>query len=104
MKLLNNGKNILKPEVTNISEHGFWIFLKEKEYFLPFNEYPWFRDANISQIGNVRLIHNHHLYWPQLDIDLSTEIFDNPGKYPLTYKKSFTNKSIKRKAKNAVAV
>lgn len=102
MKLLKNGKNILKPEVTNISEHGFWIFLKEKEYFLSFNEYPWFKDANISEIANVVLIHNHHLYWPQLDIDLSTEIFDNPEKYPLTYKKSFSNKSIKRKTKKAV--
>jgi len=103
MKLLKNGKNILKPEVTNISEHGLWIFLNEKEYFLSFSEYPWFKDANISAITNIVLIHNHHLYWPQLDIDLSTEIFDNPEKYTLTYKKSFTNKSIKRVAKKAVA-
>ncbi len=86
MKLLKNGKSILKPEITNISEHGFWIFLKGKEYFLSFSEYPWFKDANISSISDVELIHNHHLYWPKLDVDLSTEILENPEKYPLTYK------------------
>ncbi len=86
MKLLKNGKNILKPEITNISEHGFWIFLKNKEYFLPYKQYPWFKDANISSITDVKLIHNHHLYWPKLDVDLSTEILDNPEKYPLTSK------------------
>ena len=24
------------PQITNISEHGFWILLDKKEYFLPF--------------------------------------------------------------------
>lgn len=86
MKSLKNGKSILKPEITNISEHGFWLFLKDKEYFLSFNEYPWFKNANISSITNVKLIHNHHLYWPKLDIDLSVEILANPEKYPLTYR------------------
>lgn len=85
MKSLKNGKSILKPEITNISEHGFWIFLKDKEYFLSFTEYPWFKDANISSITNVELLHNHHLYWPKLDIDLSAEILASPEKYPLTY-------------------
>ncbi len=86
MKLLKNGKNILKPEITNISEHGFWVFFNDKEYFLAYEQYPWFKDANISSITNVKLIHNHHLYWPNLDVDLSTDILENPEKYPLTYK------------------
>lgn len=86
MKSLKNGKNILKPEITNISEHGFWIYLKGREYFLPFNEYPWFKDAKISSITDVVLLHGHHLYWPKLDVDLNTEILEHPEKYPLTYK------------------
>lgn len=85
MKLLKNGKSISKPEITNISEHGFWIFLKNKEYFLSFYNYPWFKDATVSQISDVELIHNHHLYWPKLDVDLTTEILEHPEKYPLTY-------------------
>jgi len=86
MKSLKNGKNTLKPEIINISEHGFWILLNDKGYFIPFIKYPWFKDAKISSIINVELFHNHHLYWPELDVDLSIEILTNPEKYPLTYK------------------
>ncbi|MFH0772617.1 MAG: DUF2442 domain-containing protein [Candidatus Omnitrophota bacterium] len=86
MRLLKSGKNISKPEITNISEHGFWIFLKSKEYFLPFKKYPWFKDAAISSISNVELMHSQHLYWPKLDVDLTIEILEHPERYPLTCK------------------
>jgi len=86
MKLLKNGKSISNLEITNISKHGFWILCKGKEYFLPFEKYPWFKDAKISAITNVELSHNHHLYWPDLDVDLSIEILTHPENYPLIYK------------------
>ncbi|MCK4248900.1 MAG: DUF2442 domain-containing protein [Candidatus Omnitrophica bacterium] len=86
MKLLKNGKNISKVEITNISEHGFWVLLQGKEYFLSFDKYPWFKNATIDSIVNVTVFHNHHLYWPKLDVDLSTEILNAPERYPLTYK------------------
>ena len=86
MKSLKNGRNISNVEITNISEHGFWILLSEKEYFLSFTKYPWFKNARISDIINVKLSHGHHLCWPELDVDLTTEILDSPEKYPLTYK------------------
>ena len=86
MKSLKTGKNISKVEITNISEHGFWILLKGNEYFLSFDKYPWFKNAKISSIINLELFHNHHLYWPKLDVDLTTEILEHPEKYPLTYK------------------
>lgn len=85
MKSSKNGKNTSKVEVTNISEHGFWLLLGGKEYFVPFKKCPWFKDAKIAAIVNVKLLHGHHLYWPKLDVDLSTEILKNPDKYPLTY-------------------
>jgi hypothetical protein len=86
MKLLKNGKNTLKAEITNISEHGFWVLLAEKEYFLPFDKYPWFKDAKVSAITNLEILHDHHLFWPDLDVDLTTEILENPQNYPLVYK------------------
>ncbi len=86
MKLSKSGKSISKLEITNISEHGFWILLNRKEYFLSFDKYPWFRDAKISSIVNVELFHNTHLFWPDLDVDLSINILKDPDKYPLTYK------------------
>ena len=86
MKSLQTGKNTSKSEITNISEHGFWILLKGTEYFLSFEKYPWFKNASISSITDLELVHNHHLYWPKLDIDLTTEILETPEKYPLTYR------------------
>lgn len=86
MKSVKNGKNTLAIEITNISKHGLWILFEGREYFLPFKKYPWFRDAKISSITKVEVFHNHHLYWPDLDVDLSTEILNNPENYPLTYK------------------
>lgn len=86
MKLLRNGKNISRVEITNISEHGFWMLLGGAEYFLPFEKYPWFKNANVSSIANVKLSHGRHLYWPDLDVDLTTEILAHPERYPLTYK------------------
>ena len=86
MKSLKHGASTLKPEITNISEHGFWIFLKAKEYFLPFEQFPWFKNANVKQIAEVQLWHNKHLYWPSLDVDLSFNIIEHPEKYNLIAK------------------
>jgi len=83
MKSLKRGKNTLKPEITNISEYGFWVFLNGKEYFLPFEQFPWFKTARIGQITNVELWHKSHLYWPQLDVDLSINIIEHPEMYKL---------------------
>jgi hypothetical protein len=35
-----------QAEVTNISPHGFWLLIDERELFLPFEGYPWFRRAS----------------------------------------------------------
>lgn len=73
-------------EVKNISRHGFWLFLDDRELFLPFEEFPWFRDAPVGAILNVERPHSQHLYWPDLDVDLALEAIENPGLYPLIAK------------------
>ncbi len=83
MKLKKHGENTSAAEVTNISQHGFWILANEKEYFLSFEDFPWFKDAKISEITNLEFTHGHLLHWPQLDVDLSLEIIENPEKYPV---------------------
>ena len=85
MKSQLAGENTSQVEVLNISKHGFWLFLHEREYFLPFQYFPWFENANISAIMNVELPQPHHLYWPDLDIDLDLDSITHPEKYPLTY-------------------
>ena len=83
MKSVPLGIGISQVEVTNISPHGLWLLLHNEELFLPFCEFPWFRDANISKIFNVELPSQNHLYWPDLDIDLSVESIRNPEHFPL---------------------
>jgi hypothetical protein len=82
MKSLRHGKNIL-VSVENITPFGIWIFVKEKEYFLNYEDYPYFRDQTLSSIQNVQLLHGYHLYWPELDVDLEIDNLENPQKYPL---------------------
>ncbi len=73
-------------EVTNVSKHGFWLFLHEQEFFLSFEEFPWFQDATISELTNVQLPQPHHLYWPEMDVDLTVESIEHPDRYPLVSK------------------
>jgi hypothetical protein len=60
--------------------------VRGKEYFLPYEEYPWFRDARVRDILGVRLVHENHLHWPALDVDLSVESLDRPASFPLAFK------------------
>lgn len=73
-------------EVTNISKHGFWLLFEERELFVAFAEFPWFRDASVADLCNVERPHANHLYWPALDVDLAVESIEQPEKYPLVAK------------------
>lgn len=83
MKSAALGAPISPVEVTNISQHGFWVLLNDEELFLAFAEFPWFRDATISKILNVELPSPNHLYWPDLDVDLAVESIWHPERFPL---------------------
>ena len=80
------GTNISPVEVSHISTHGFWVLLDEEELFLPFEHFPWFRTATIEQICSVERPTTNHLFWPQLDIDLSVQSIRSPADYPLIAK------------------
>jgi hypothetical protein len=72
-------------EVVNISAHGVWLYVNSREFFLPHAEYPWFRNATLGAVLNVQLLHETHLRWPDLDVDLELDSIENPEEYPLTY-------------------
>jgi hypothetical protein len=81
------GASTSEAEVLNVSPHGFWLAVRGTEYFLDFENFPWFRDATIRQISAVELLHEHHLHWPDLDIDLDLDRIRHPEKFPLVYSK-----------------
>jgi hypothetical protein len=83
MKSALRGKPTSEVEVTNLSSRGFWVLLDDRELFLPFDTFPWFRDASVHQIIAVERPSPHHLYWPLLDVDLAVESIDHPEQFPL---------------------
>ena len=83
MRSAQRGRNISVVEVANVSPHGFWLLVEERERFVPFKDFPWFRDATIAELTNVELPSPHHLYWPDLDVDLAVDALDHPERYPL---------------------
>ena len=82
------GTSTLEVEVTNVSKHGFWLLLGDEELFMPFSEFPWFKNAPIAKLTNVQRPQSHHLYWPELDVDLAVESIRHPEKFPLVARSS----------------
>ena len=83
MKSETLGTSTSEVEVTQISKHGIWLLLQEKEHFLSFENFPWFKDAPVSAIHNVELLNEHHLYWPDIDVDLAVQSIEDPSLFPL---------------------
>jgi hypothetical protein len=80
------GPSTLVAEVTHVSQHGFWLLLGDEELLLPFAHFPWFRQATIEQLSTVDWPSLDHLYWPQLDVDLSVQSIRSPEAFPLLAK------------------
>jgi hypothetical protein len=83
MTSLAHGNNTLAVEITNISSFGIWIFIRDKEYFMSYDEFPWFKDQTVKSIINVEEPTKGHLFWPDLDVDLSEESIAFPENFPL---------------------
>jgi hypothetical protein len=80
------GKVTLAAEVTNVSRHCLGLLVGEEELPVPFSEFPWFRKATIEQLTDVERPSEDHLYWPQLDVDLSLASIRSPQDFPLISK------------------
>jgi hypothetical protein len=86
MRSAERGKRTSVVEVTNVSRHGLWLLLGDREIFLPFNKFPWFREAPIAKVVRVEWPSPDHLYWPGLDVDLAVESIEHPERFPLISK------------------
>jgi hypothetical protein len=85
MNLEQVGEDTSIVEITNISPFGVWVYFADHEYFLDYDNFPWFRDARIKEVMNIQALSEEHLYWPDLDIDLHLDSIKNPQMYPLIY-------------------
>src|SRR5947207_3715999 len=87
-----------KVEIQNISKFGLWLFVTGKEYFLPYERHPWFKDATVAEISNVQFFFGHHLRWPDLDVDLDLDSLQHPERYPLIAKYTPRRENRRKKA------
>ena len=83
MKSASRGDDTSQVEVSGISAHGVWLFLGDREVFLPFKDFPWFREAPVAGVLHVERPQPNHLYWPDLDIDVTVESILHPKRFPL---------------------
>jgi hypothetical protein len=80
------GTVTLTAEVTDVSPHCLWLLVGEEELAVPFSEFPWFKKATIEQLTDLERPSEDHLYWPQLDVDLSVASIRSPEDFPLLSK------------------
>lgn len=80
------GTSTFPVEVTHISAHGIWLLTGNRELFMAYDKFPWFKDAPISKILKVEEPTPGHYYWPELDVDLTEEIISHPERFPLEAK------------------
>lgn len=69
-------------EITNISVHGVWLLAHGRELFMPYPDFPWFKDQPVSRIFNVEEPSPGHFYWPDLDVDLTEDRIEHPERFP----------------------
>ena len=81
------GEPTLKTEVTGISAIGFWLLADDREFFVPFSDYPDFLQATVEQIYRLEKPSPTQLYWPDLDIDIDLNALETPEHYPLSFKR-----------------
>lgn len=82
----NTGKTTSNSaEIQAISSQGIWILANDQEFFIAYQEFPWFLRATIEQIYNLEFFHGKHLHWPALDIDIDLESLKHLEAYPLKY-------------------
>lgn len=83
-----HGNSTLTVETTNISAHGVWLLAHNKELFMLYEDFPWFKNQTIEAITNVEEQGLNHFYWPDIDVDLSVDSIEHPERCPLRTKKT----------------
>lgn len=80
------GTDTSTPELTHVSRRGMWLLVDNEELLLPFDLFPWFRQATIEQLSVIERPTADHLYWPMLDVDLAVQSIRDPSSFPLVSK------------------
>lgn len=80
------GNTTLGSEVTTVTAQGFWLWVDDREYCVPFTDYPAFYTATVAQIFAVQRRGPNQFHWPAVDVDIELEALASPAHYPLMFK------------------
>lgn len=80
----NNGINTLS-KVLSITGQGILITIKEGDFFLNYKSYPWFKNAKINEVLNIKR-DQEAIYWDSLGVEIEIDSILNPQNYPLIAK------------------
>jgi hypothetical protein len=72
-------------EITSITRAGFWLLVDDREYFVPFSDYPVFVQATVAQIHEIERLSPRQFHWPRLDADVELDALEHPEQYPLRF-------------------
>jgi hypothetical protein len=85
MNLSKAGKSTFLSSVSNITETGFWLLVDDKEYFVPFANYPEFKRAPVDKVFEVKRLSPTQFYWEAIDCDIELAALEKPEQYPLHF-------------------
>jgi len=75
---------VISPiELTQVTDLGLQIRTRSGEFFLSFEDFPWFIDAPVTALRNVEEPAPGHFHWPELDVDLTDDMMAHPERFPL---------------------
>jgi hypothetical protein len=84
-KLGTHTKEKNSVSVEDITPYGIWIQVTGKEYFLDYENFPWFQEATVRQIHELTFSDGFHLRWPNLDVDIHLDSLTHLEQYPLIF-------------------
>ncbi|MDR1964491.1 MAG: DUF2442 domain-containing protein [Planctomycetaceae bacterium] len=85
MSSLLLGTDTLTNSVTSITQTGFWFLYEDREYFVPFSDYPIFKSCPVDTIFNPEFIAPNQVRWSEIDVDIEMDALENPSHFPLQY-------------------
>ena len=69
-----------------VSAYGVWLLAHDKELFMSYEDFPWFKKQTIESILNVEEQGANHFCRPDIDVDLTLESIEHPERFPLKAK------------------
>ena len=73
--------------VRSIMPDGIFLSVFGSDYYLSYDRLPWFIDAKVSDIFDVKMYGTDGIRWEALDVDLGIDSLKHPEKYPLVMKR-----------------